>query len=725
MAEVNLASYIPLVGVLLNVSLAIFVLWTGHKAAANRVYFCLGLAIATWNLGGYWLLILDDPEEALFWARVLFIGVIPIPTLLFHLSLLVAQMKVRKEIWICYAASGLLMAANFTPIFIRGVRKLGESGFYAQPGWLFPGFMLIFNLVGLSIYFLIKRRKQLGPHHRSRLDALIFAQSCLMLFGMNDLLPFQGFDYYPFTKSYVYPYGALAAVFYGLIVAYSVLQRHLLDVQIQLSRVAAQFVRFLFLFFIGLALLLTCTLIAPPRAFNNISFSAALVVLMVSSILASLLFPRLFGGEGLDKLERHLLGDRFEYQDQIRSFIGNMTWYSDMNSLLNDLDDLLRKTFRLESYEIIIRDETTRAFSRLKSLPEKPNDVLPEFKAQSPVFQYFEWGKGEYLALNPGALRLAGSPIERQARQQLQSFGATLCFALSSQEEPFGLLIVGNKASGEPYTATDINLLVSLVKTMGLMVNQIRLKNQILHAQELDLLGRMSRGMAHDLNNLLTPVSTLFQLVQETGLLDEELLPVAVRNVSIMRAYIRESLFFSENLRPDFQFGRLDVLVEQAADVARDSRNKQVKVTPVTPGEIIAEMDAVLIQRLIANLITNAIDASKPGTEVMVVLERLAKTDEERDWLRVRVIDQGEGISRENLGRVLKPYFTTKNRGDETRGFGLGLAICRKIVTLHGGSVTIESELRQGTTVQIDLPSHQLSTTRTPLTAQPAAQQAA
>ena len=65
------------------------------------------------------------------------------------------------------------------------------------------------------------------------------------------------------------------------------------------------------------------------------------------------------------------------------------------------------------------------------------------------------------------------------------------------------------------------------------------------------------------------------------------------------------------------------------------------------------------------------------------------------------------GHRRENLSRVQLPYFTTKNRGDEDRGFGLGLAICRKIVTLHGGHISIDSQLRKGTTVQVDLPSRQ------------------
>jgi signal transduction histidine kinase len=445
---------------------------------------------------------------------------------------------------------------------------------------------------------------------------------------------------------------------------------------------------------------------------------SSLCVLLVSTLTASLLFPRLIGSR-LEHLERRVLGDRFEYQDQVRTFIEGMSWYGDLNALLNDLHDIFTRTFRLSGYHIILRDETSRVFSLLRSHPEEPPRPLPELKVQSPIFQYFEWHKAEYLALNTGYMRSGDSILEKQAREQLATFSAELCFPLVSENEPFGLVLAGEKNDREPFTGTDIALLVTLVKSMSLMVNQIRLKTQILHAQELDLLGRMSRGMAHDLNNLLTPVWTLLQLSSEVpgGGLDEELLPVALRNLKTMRAYIKEALFFSENLRPDLQLGRLDLVVRNAIDVARASRPKEMEIAVTTPDEVLVEMDEVLIQRLIANLIANAIDASPAGSSVRVHLERLPKIEANREWLRVRVVDVGEGIPKENLSRILTPYFTTKNRGDENRGFGLGLAICRKIVTLHGGNLAISSQIRKGTTVQVDLPSRQLKPAPLPVPA--------
>jgi signal transduction histidine kinase len=366
---------------------------------------------------------------------------------------------------------------------------------------------------------------------------------------------------------------------------------------------------------------------------------------------------------------------------------------------------LLVRTFRLDTYGIVLREEVTNSFILLQAQPEEPSRPLPEFRVESPIFDYFRESGSEYIILGDEDIRFPTAALARRARAALRHIRADFCFPLMYHEEPLGLLLVGKKASGDPFTATDVGLLTELARNLSVVINQIRLKKQITQAQELELLGRMSRGMAHDLNNLLTPISTLLQLTEETGSVDGELLPVAARNLASVRAYIREALFFSEHLRPDIQLAKVDALVEQAINVAKSSRAKEIRVVPRLAEDVWAELDAVLVLRLIANIITNAIDASRPGGEVIVSLERASRIDANREWLRVRVQDFGEGIPREHLNRIFTPYFTTKNHGDRERGFGLGLAICRKIAALHGGNLSIESQVRRGTTVQIDLPS--------------------
>jgi K+-sensing histidine kinase KdpD len=122
---------------------------------------------------------------------------------------------------------------------------------------------------------------------------------------------------------------------------------------------------------------------------------------------------------------------------------------------------------------------------------------------------------------------------------------------------------------------------------------------------------------------------------------------------------------------------------------------------------------------LLSNLLSNAVDASDEGAAIEIQLLRLPKTETSRDWYRIEVVDHGEGISPENLTRIFAPYFTTKNTGDGTRGFGLGLAICRKIANLHGGDLSVVSKLKKGTTMRLDLPSKLLVTETTTIQTQP------
>ncbi len=703
----NLAPYIPFSGFVVNVLFAVFVFTRDTKAPANRVYLLLTSSIAIWNLGCYHLLIARTADEALFWARFVFLGCIVGVVAFFHLAMIVAGFRVRWISWL-YAFEAVLVIANCTDLFIKDVQFLGPSGWYAVAGPMFYVFVAPFMLMFGSIFVLLKRRRELPPLQRRRLTPLIIAQSMLSVLGANDLLPIVGIIHYPFTQVQVYPWGSLAAVFYGVLTAYSVLQHQLLDIQVNLGRHAAHIVRIIFLFSITLGFLLIAS--AVTDAFNPTAFGASLLVFLASTIVAAVLFPRLFG-KGIESLERRILGDRFEYQDRVRAFIQALPWQHDLDALLDDLHLLLTRTFGMRGYDLILRDEAAHAFTRTRSHPERPHEQIPELKIPSPAMQYFEVRGAEYLVLKADYQRNTVTRTERLAREQLAGFDADFCLPLVSEKELAGLLFVGGKANDEPYTSTDLQLLINLAKNLSLIVNQIRLKEEILRAQELDLLGRMSRGMAHDLNNLLTPISTLIQLASEgqsEAALDDGLLNVASRNVRSFRAYIKEALFFSENLRPDLQVGRLDAIVQQACEAARATRRKPITVVAQTPDEVMAEMDDVLVQRMLSNLISNAIDASAPGGEIRVVLDRLAKTEEARDWFRLRVIDQGEGIPKENLDRVLRPYFTTKDRGDEGRGFGLGLAISRRIVALHGGQFTITSQLRRGTVVQIDLPSRQL-----------------
>jgi signal transduction histidine kinase len=358
-------------------------------------------------------------------------------------------------------------------------------------------------------------------------------------------------------------------------------------------------------------------------------------------------------------------------------------------------------------------DDVHHKFSVLQEYPRQAKPQVPVSGPDSLLLNHFRLSDDEFLAASLPSKNPISEEQDRAARRVLSELGVELCFPFMVSTEPFGLLLLKERTEGRRYTAAEVSLLTRLARNLSLALNHIRLKQQITQSQESELLGRMSRGMAHDMNNLVTPVQTLMQLLDEgvpVESLREELLPLAARSIDTLREYIREALFFSEHSHGHFQAGSLNAVIEDAATIVRERcEEKGIKLVLQNLTEATVEMDKSLIKRTIFNVLANAVDASGKGSEIRVKLKPMVKENGAGDWICVQIIDQGEGIPAENLSKIFTPYFTTKNRGDGQRGFGLGLSICRKVVQMHGGSLGIKSQLRHGTTVSINLPAQQVS----------------
>ena len=704
----SLVAFVPLSAVIVNVALTLFVMRAGGKAGTRIAYLIWGCSIAIWNFGTYEMFRVKDAEEALAWARFLQIGVIFLPISLFHLCLRVCDIQRRNLVAAAYIAGLCLLPTVFTRYFVSNVRD-ATYAWYSVGGpafWVFTGLYVL--LTFSTIRFLLNARSNVGKARRAQIRSLLWATGILIAGGNNDILPILGIYHYPILGTSIFPIGSICAIAYGILAGYSVMQHQLLDVRFALGRSGAYIVRFLFLALIAVLLNLIVATFARPGQVTTFSFVSSIIIIVVSALFTSFFFPKLLGGT-FEKLERKLMGDHFEYQDKIRVFIEESRWQTELGDLLTDLHVLLVNTLNVKGYSLVLRDENSRAFSLARSHPPGGAVQIPELTNDSPLFQFFLNSAKEFLPIGAGYIR-GIRPGEEAAREQLRGVPGVLAFPFFVGLQPLGFLVVDEKRNGRAFTQTDIGLLSELTTNVALVINQVSLKDQLLQTKEMELLGRMSKGMAHDLNNLTTPVWTLLQLLTEgvsPEMLRTDLAPVAIRNIQTMRDYIREALFFSENLRPDLQTGRLDVLVEEVVEAARQNprKGKLIEYSLRSAGDVLVEMDRVLIRRLLSNLIANAVDASQAGGRIDVEVIRLLKTDAERDWFRVRVTDHGSGIPSENLHRIFQPYFTTKKTGDEDRGFGLGLAICRKIATLHGGSLVISSEIGKGTAVSLDLPN--------------------
>jgi PAS domain S-box-containing protein len=232
------------------------------------------------------------------------------------------------------------------------------------------------------------------------------------------------------------------------------------------------------------------------------------------------------------------------------------------------------------------------------------------------------------------------------------------------------------------------------------------LEAQLRRSQKLEALGTLAGGIAHDLNNALTPVIFLSGMMLEEapeGSRDRETLGLIDEGGKRARDLVRRMLTFARKDEPKRL--RLDVaaVVRNALKLLRASIPATIsineRVLPVPP--VLA--DEGQLHQVLANLVYNAAQAIGDGIGAIAV--EVAAADGAlaggEAAVRLTVMDNGCGMDEPTRQRVFDPFYTTKSVGE---GTGLGLSVVHGIVTAHGGAITVESALGLGSRFDIYLP---------------------
>ena len=278
-----------------------------------------------------------------------------------------------------------------------------------------------------------------------------------------------------------------------------------------------------------------------------------------------------------------------------------------------------------------------------------------------------------------------------------------------ADEAPYPLEVAG-RTVGAIYTPADPNaaaqrrFLPALAALLAVAVDRDRLERDALEAETLrrsDLVKTaLLRAVSHDLRSPLTGIRTAIGALRNTTLrLSEgdrrELLDTIEVDSDRLSRLVGDLLDLSRleagGAAPDPELWALADIVREAVDAlgARD----RVEIVGESP---LVEVDAAQIQRVLANLIENAIAFSPPSAHVLV---RITATRKEAI---VRVVDQGPGLPETELERVFEPFY--RRPSERAGGAGLGLAIARGFAAANGGRVWAESRPDQGATFALALP---------------------
>ncbi len=297
---------------------------------------------------------------------------------------------------------------------------------------------------------------------------------------------------------------------------------------------------------------------------------------------------------------------------------------------------------------------------------------------------------------------------------------------LMVEEELFGVLLAA-RLKPEDFNSGDCEFLRMLSEHMALAAQQSRLHHDldrackdlrrtqavVLQQERLKALGQMAGGIAHDVNNALSPIIGFADLIQsKEGSLCEDskrylqYIRTAGEDIAHIVARLREFYRRHEDNEP-WQELDLNSLIQQVVDMTRprwrdipQSNGITIEVHSDLAPELpkLAGMESE-VREALTNLVLNAVDAMPKGGKITVRTSTLDLPDGRRQ-LWADVIDTGIGMSDETRQRCLEPFYSTKGK----RGTGLGLAMVYGVMGRHGGSVEIMSEPGRGSTFRLVFP---------------------
>jgi PAS domain S-box-containing protein len=295
--------------------------------------------------------------------------------------------------------------------------------------------------------------------------------------------------------------------------------------------------------------------------------------------------------------------------------------------------------------------------------------------------------------LDPGERRRVGAAIEEALAARRSWRGALTGLTRAGQRFPAHLSI-----------ACVFDAQREVIGTVGVLrdlTEQVATQQRLIQREKLASLGEMAAGVAHEIRNPLGGIKMATALLAsgavDGGAISREMVHTILSGIAEIDAIITDLLDYARDTRLDRQEYPLGRILGSVVD-ASDAEGALRGVDLVTRGlerDLVALVDGQRLRQAIANVLRNALEAverrPRPRVEVRLYPRGPAAV--------VEVADNGSGISPEHREKLFLPFFTTKPTGT-----GLGMAIVKKIMDLHGGEIEIDSAPGYGTTVRLVIP---------------------
>jgi putative PEP-CTERM system histidine kinase len=274
--------------------------------------------------------------------------------------------------------------------------------------------------------------------------------------------------------------------------------------------------------------------------------------------------------------------------------------------------------------------------------------------------------------------------------------GNRICVPLVAGGELLGVMMLGDRVSGERFSLQDLDLLKSIGDQVAANLLNIKLSQRLSQAKQLEAFQAMSTFFVHDLKNTASTLSLMLQNLP-IHFNDPQFREDALRGISKTVTHINDLIKRLSQLREEISVKPVDADLNTAVSEALKCLDAVPTVELVKEFRPLPKVrfDPAHMQNVVVNLLLNARDAINSRGQIRV------ETAQQNGWVMLTVTDSGCGMNPEFIQRSLfRPFQTTKKQG-----IGIGMFQCKMIVEAHHGKIEVQSELNKGTTFRILLPT--------------------
>jgi len=285
--------------------------------------------------------------------------------------------------------------------------------------------------------------------------------------------------------------------------------------------------------------------------------------------------------------------------------------------------------------------------------------------------------------------------LKRLQPDEFHKGGNRVCVRLFAGGELLGVMTLGDRVSGIPFSVQDFDLLKSIADQIASNLLNIKLSQRLSQAKQLEAFQAMSAFFVHDLKNTASTLSLMLQNLP-THFNDPRFREDALRGISKTVKHINDLIRRLSLLREELTIQKIE------GDLNASVLEALKCMEPISTVEVVKELsflprirlDPAQMQNVVTNLLLNACDALGSSGRIRV------ETHRQNGWVVLVVEDSGCGMSSEFVQKSLfRPFQTTKKQG-----IGIGMFQCKMIIEAHRGKIEVRSELDKGTTFRIFLP---------------------